>query len=365
MFASSLSSITLEYLKIPSVITQEKEFCDHLERRFRLRAPHLSCERLNHNLILWSSHKPHLPTLGFFGHIDTVASQEDHLPHESADFLHGCGASDMKGGLAIMTQLLEDSSLLESSPFNFVFVFYEQEEGPYEKNGLQPVLEKYDWMKKIDLAFAMEPTNNAIQNGCVGGLHAKLTFTGKRAHSARPWEGENAIHKAGTLLTELEHRSRNPVLFEGLTFYEVLSATLAQGGNVRNAVPENFWLNLNYRFAPGKSIEQAKEDVLAFVANRAEVIFVDENPSGPCYTNNLLLQQFLKITQVPQEAKQAWTDVARLALFGIPAVNFGPGDTAQAHQKNEIIPKANLEKSYELMTKFFREALYQTQTTVL
>ncbi len=347
-----LNQILLEYLRIPSEITKEQEFCDHLEKRFKKNAASLECYRLHHNLILRTTPKPDYPTLGWFGHIDTVAPQEDQMPYESETHIHGCGASDMKSGLAVMTALLEDQDLLEKTPINFVFVFYEQEEGDYDQNGLQPVLEKFDWLQDIQLAFALEPTNNTVQNGCVGGLHARLNFQGKRAHSARPWEGENAIHKAGHLLIELEKKERHPVEFGGLIFYEVMNATLAQGGKVRNAIPEAFMLNLNYRFAPGKDISTAKQEVLAFVADRAHVEFIDESPSGPCYTDNPLLAKCLETTGLPQMAKQAWTDVARLALFNIPAVNLGPGDTKQAHQRNEIIAKAALLKNYEDFIRF-------------
>ncbi|MBF0279284.1 MAG: succinyl-diaminopimelate desuccinylase [SAR324 cluster bacterium] len=349
-----LNQFLMEFLRIPSEITREKEFCDHLENRFKNNAPYLESYRLNHNLVLRTSPRPQNPTLGWFGHIDTVVAQEDQPPHETEDFIHGCGSSDMKSGLAVMTALLEDRELIEKTPINFVFVFYEQEEGDYEQNGLQPVLEKYAWLQEIELAFALEPTNNTVQNGCVGGLHARLNFQGKRAHSARPWEGENAIHKAGQMLVELGKKERIPVEFKGLTFYEVINATLAQGGQVRNAIPDTFMLNLNYRFAPGKDIPAAKQEVLDFVANRASVEFIDESPSGPCYTDNPWLQKFLEKTGLPQVAKQAWTDVARLALFEIPAVNFGPGDTKQAHQRNEIIAKAALHKNYEYFVQFLK-----------
>ncbi|MGK5093293.1 succinyl-diaminopimelate desuccinylase [Deltaproteobacteria bacterium TL4] len=347
-----LNEILLEYLRIPSELTQEKEFCDHLENRFQQKAPYLECFRLNHNLVLRSPFRTNFPTLGWFGHIDTVAPHEDRSPYEDETCLRGCGASDMKGGLAVMTALLENQELIQKTPVNFVFVFYEQEEGDYLKNGLQPVLEHFGFLQKIELGFALEPTNNVVQNGCLGGLHAQITFHGKRAHSARPWEGENAIHKAAPLLTQLALRDRRPVELGGLTFYEVMSATLAQGGNVRNAIPEKFVINVNYRFAPGKTIETAKQEVLTLVGEQAKVEFVDESPSGPCYVNNALLQKFLKITGVAQAPKQAWTDVARLALFHIPAINFGPGDTAQAHQPNEKISKAGLWGNYQHFINF-------------
>lgn len=349
-----LNEILLEYLRIPSEITKEKEFCDHLEHRFKKNAAYLECFRLHHNLILRNFPKPNRPTFGWFGHIDTVIAQEDQPPHESKDHIHGCGASDMKGGLAVMTTLLEDQELIDTMPINFIFVFYEQEEGDYEQNGLQPVLDRYVWLQDIALAFALEPTNNTVQNGCVGGLHARLIFQGKRAHSARPWEGENAIHKAGQLLTDLEKKGSQAVSFAGLTFYEVMSATLAHGGKVRNAIPEEFVINVNYRFAPGKSLKTAKQEVLDFVGNQAAVEFRDESPSGPCYLDNPWLHQFLEITQVPQMAKQAWTDVARLALFNIPAINFGPGDTKQAHQRNETIAKRDLLANYQYFIQFLK-----------
>jgi len=348
----SLDHILLEYLRIPSEITHEKEFCDHLENRFKKNAPYLEFYRHNHNIVLRSTPNPQYPTIGWFGHIDTVLAREDQLPHESEDLIHGCGASDMKSGLAVMTKLLENQQLIENTPINFIFVFYEQEEGDYDQNGLQPVLENFSWLQDIQLAFALEPTNNTIQNGCVGGLHARVTFEGKRAHSARPWEGENAIHKAGELLVELNNRTRIPVEFGGLTFYEVINATLAEGGKVRNAIPDEFMININYRFAPGKTVQTAKDELLELINNRASVEFIDESPSGPCFTENPLLIKFLKITELPQVAKQAWTDVARLALFDIQAVNFGPGDTKQAHQKNEIITKAALTENYHYFIQF-------------
>jgi succinyl-diaminopimelate desuccinylase len=195
-----------------------------------------------------------------------------------------------------------------------------------------------------------------VQVGCVGTLHATLTFHGRSAHSARPWQGENAVHKAGELLVELNALARREVVFEGLAFYEVMGITRALGGRARNVVPESFELNLNYRFAPGKSLEQAQADVVAFVRGRAEVAFTDLCPSGRVPAGSALYASLLRCVGAPPEAKQAWTDVGRLSTAGMDAVNFGPGDTAQAHQADESCSAAALLRSYEVMAAFLSGA---------
>ena len=212
---------------------------------------------------------------------------------------------------------------------NVVAVFYDKEEGPAVDNGLEP-LYRSGAVPVLDFAFCLEPTDNHVQVGCVGGLHAEVVFRGRRAHSARPWQGENAIHRAGELLAQLHQLGRREVLCEGYPFYEVMTVTRAEGGRARNVVPDVFTLNLNYRFAPGKSLEQAQADVLSLIGQRAEVVFTDLSPSGRVCADNPLFAKLLSDTRLPAQSKQAWTDVARLAMAGIDAVNFGPGETAQA-----------------------------------
>jgi succinyl-diaminopimelate desuccinylase len=198
-------------------------------------------------------------------------------------------------------------------------------------------------MSRLKLAVCLEPTDGEIQLGCVGGLQAKVTYTGRRAHSARPWQGENAIHKAGPLLTRLLERSPKKVTQSGLEFAEVLSATLAHGGHARNVVPDRFDLNLNYRFAPGQSLDQAEADLRDWIGAGPAVEIVDRSPSGRVCRDNPLTERMIRMTGAPVASKQAWTDVGRLSSWGIDAVNFGPGETAQAHQANESCDIPRLE----------------------
>ena len=292
--ARRLAELTLELCRIASPIHHEGPLADHVEAWALRHFPRPQVYRLNHTLLLGTLDDPR-PTVALVGHLDTVPAHpddKDRQPRLDWDALagprvYGLGASDMKGGLAVMLALAED---LERAalPVNVAWLLYEKEEGSYKESGLEPFFEKRPDIKQVRFAVAMEPTDGEVQVGAVGTLHASLTFRGRAAHSARPWQGENAIHKAGTLLADLAARGRTEVSVGGFPFFEVMSVTVARGGRARNVIPESFEVNLNYRFAPGKSLERAQADVLEFVAGRAEVRFDDLSPSGRVCADNPL-----------------------------------------------------------------------------
>lgn len=351
MSHQTLEQSLLELLKIDSVVNDEEEISGYLARLLD-PLPGFNTVKTGLSHIWYTEPDPNKKTIAFYGHMDTVTNQQDRSPYQTDERIYGCGASDMKGGLAVMIELMHQYSKTLSCEYNLTFVFYDKEEGPYDLNGLGPVLEENPFLRQCDLAFVLEPTNNVIQMGCVGGLHAKVQFLGKSAHSARPWEGENAIHKAGTFLTRLQNLERKEVSFHGLNYYEVINATLAIAGNSRNSIPACFELNVNYRFAPGKSVETAKKELLELIGKDAEVTIVDECPSADVVVGNSILDRFSEKYQLECEPKQAWTDIARLGLYDIPAVNCGPGDPAQAHQKNEWIDIQSLRQGLRYYSDF-------------
>jgi succinyl-diaminopimelate desuccinylase len=352
----ALGERTLALCRIPSPIGQEAALADHVEAWARAHFGQGQVLRHSHSLVLGNLDDPR-PAVALVGHLDTVPPHPtDGAPRIEGDRLFGLGASDMKGGLAVMMALAEDLPRA-ALPVNLVLVLYEREEGPYLENGLQPLLETVPALRRLRFAVAMEPTDNVVQVGCVGSLHATVHFSGRSAHSARPWQGENAVHKAGPLLAELLALAPREVVQGGFTFREVASITRADGGRARNVVPDAFTLNLNYRFAPGKTLEAAQKDVLALVAGRAQVTFTDLSPSGRVCDDNPFFRALLDRTGLPAESKQAWTDVARLGLFGVDAVNFGPGETAQAHQANESAKVAALGVAYEKLSAFLAAPL--------
>lgn len=349
----SLAERALELVRLPSPIGHEGPLADLVQhwahRHFAAHEVH----RVSHSFVLGDLKDPR-PAVALIGHLDTVPAHPDAGPPRlEGDRLVGLGSSDMKGAVAVMMALAE-ALPRATLPVNVLWVLYEREEGPFLESGLGPLFDKVPQLAGVRLGIAMEPTDGAVQVGCVGSLHATVSFEGQAAHSARPWQGKNAIHAAGGVLVDLAARERVAVTQDGLTYFEVMSATLAKGGRARNVVPEHFELNLNYRFAPGKSLAQAQDDVRRLVRERGAVAFTDLAPSGRVCLSNPLVQRLVAATGRPAEAKQAWTDVARFSEWGVDAVNYGPGETAQAHQRGESCSVAALQRSYDVLDAFLR-----------
>ncbi|WP_456342203.1 succinyl-diaminopimelate desuccinylase [Thermovibrio sp.] len=344
--------ILKKLISIPSVYGNEKEIADFCES-FLKGNPNLSVIRESNSIIAHTHIEPGRKTVALVGHLDTVPGENEFTGEIREGRLYGLGASDMKAGDAVLLQIARELRERDSR-FNLFFILYEKEEGPYEENGLKLLFSKYgELLKKIGFAFVLEPTDNAVQVGCLGVIHAWFIFKGKRAHSARPWEGENAIHKGGELLKYLSELKPKPYRFDGLTYYEVLNATMVDYKGGRNIIPEEFRVNLNYRFSPTKSEEEAKRELLK-LGNKvgAEVEFTDVSPSGRVCLDNPVLKEFLSRFKVKVEPKQAWTDVAQLSKMGIDAVNFGPGQPHQAHQRNEWVEIKKVEENYRILKEF-------------
>ena len=265
----------------------------------------------------------------------------------------GSGASDMKSGLAVMIALVEtlgpEARCVATSRSSFT-----RAEEPFAENELGAVLEQDDDLKTIDLAICLEPSDNKLHLGCCGAIHAQVTYSGRTAHSARPWEGDNAVVKAAGLLDRLAKLEPVPTEIDGYVYKTVTTVTLANGGRGRNVVPDSFVLNLNHRFVPTTSIEKAKRDILDLVGSDGapNVEFTDVSPAAMPSASHPLVQKLIDAGVRGVEPKQAWTDVARFSALGIPAINFGPGENAQAHQKNESTSLALLHDGYAITARW-------------
>ena len=344
-----LAELTCELCEVRSPVGEEGPLAEQLARR-------PGAERIGNSVVLGRVTGMR-PAVALFGHIDTVPVQDGDFPaRRTGGRVHGRGASDMKGAIALMLTLWERLDRVRL-PVELACVLYDREEGPYEQSGLGPLLEAREDLRGAALALCLEPTDLALQVGCCGSLHATLAFLGRSAHSARPWQGKNAVHEAGALLEHLKELAPREVSFGELTYREVMSVTRIEGFTGRNVVPARCELNLNFRFAPGRSVDDAEAEVRA-LAQRfgADCTVTDRAPAGPVVLDNPLVRKLRELTGVPVEAKQAWTDVARLGLSGIPAANFGPGEQAQAHHKGESCSEEALERAHLLLERFLHDA---------
>jgi len=355
--AERLAVRTAALCELLTPIGEERALCDQVQAWATGRFPHV--RRIRDSLVVGvdgAAARDGRPLVALCGHLDTVPvhASDRGGPRREGGRLTAPGASDMKGGLALMTALAE-ALPAEERFCDLLLVFYAREEGPYLENELEVVLAEAPEVKQAALAICLEPTDNVVQLGCVGSIHATVTFHGRAAHSARPWQGDNAVHRAGGLLAELAERRPREAVSGGQPFREVLTCTRIEGGQARNVVPERCTLNLNFRFAPDKSLEQAAWELIALGERHgAEVTLTDRSPACPAWGDHPLVQRLLARTGVAAEPKQAWTDVARLAVHGVPAVNLGPGASAQAHQRGEWIEEAALARGYRLLERFLR-----------
>ena len=288
-------------------------------------------------------------TVMLVGHLDTVPLQGDVGATLEGDRLHGLGATDMKGGLAVMIHLIE-----ALGPEKLTCVFYAGEEGPLPGNQLGRVLDEASWLTRSSAAVVLEPTDRAIEAGCQGVINADVVFTGRPAHSARPWLGENAITKSSEFLAFLGALEPESHVVNGLEFLEVMSVTAAHGGVARNVIPGEFVMNINYRFAPDRSHDAAVARLheVCALADRIEV--TDLAPAGSVDTDHPLFQALIANTGAPLRAKQGWTDVAQLSSSGVPAVNFGPGEPSLAHKPGESVRVSDLDWAYGSLLDLLR-----------
>lgn len=350
--AHALRDTLLALTRIPSPIGEEAALCTYVEDRLKSSLGGDAITRFHDSLIVHAVKRPDRSRMALVGHLDTVRTEHDGPPRVEGNRLYGAGAADMKSGLAIMIELVERLDL-GTLPCDLTLIFYEREEGPFDENRLGPILDSHPELHELDLAICLEPSDNQMQLGAMGSIHATLTFLGRTAHSARPWQGDNALYKAAKFLRELENREPHDVELDGYVFREVMTPTVIRGGGPRNVVPGRAELNVNYRFAPGRTPEEAFAELREVARDQCEIEATDLAPAGRPHAANPYVQHLMRCGVSGVRSKQAWTDVARFDRIGVPGVNLGPGTQAQAHQPNEYTELDQLENGYAIFERFF------------
>jgi succinyl-diaminopimelate desuccinylase len=337
MPTSDLAARTLELVDVPSESRQE-------HRAMELVRSLLPGEPLydGGEALVWGDAAA---PVALAGHVDTVPAQENLPGHISEEAVHGLGASDMKGGVAVMLELARAGAPAR-------YVFFTREEVALEESPL-PSAFASGVLAGTELAVVLEPTDAILHAGCVGNLQARVEFHGESAHSARPWTGRNAIHALADGLAPLARLEPLEVELDGLVYREVLSAVHVEGGIAQNVIPALAAAELNFRFAPGRSREDAEARLRELVPT-GELQVLHNSPSALPALGNPLVERLREL--VPEVApKQAWTPVAQFAEQGIDAINYGPGATAYAHRKDEQIPIASLHAVYNKLAGFLSD----------
>ena len=333
---ADLSDLTASLIDIQSESHQEEHLANLVQQALE-GYPHLDVTRIG-NSVIATNHGDRGDRVVIAGHLDTVPVN-GNLPHRmDSNRIYGLGACDMKGGVAVALQL---AATVPEPVRDLTFIFYEAEEVASEFNGLQKIADLAPEFLEADFAVLMEPSNAQIEAGCQGTIRARITTRGERAHSARGWMGKNAVHQAREILEILESYDPRTPIIDGLTFREGLNAVGIVGGVAGNVIPDACTVTVNYRFAPDKSVEQSVAHLHDLFGD-FEIEVTDQAPGALPGLSQPAAQAFVQATGAQVAPKFGWTDVARFAAMGTPAVNYGPGNPAIAHSQGEFVSKSEL-----------------------
>jgi succinyl-diaminopimelate desuccinylase len=352
--ASDLFGLTAALVGVPSESHQEAELAGLVEQRLRARAPSLAVDVVGTNVVARTElGRERRVVLG--GHLDTVPANDNATPRVEGDVLHGLGSADMKGGLAVLLALAEaleaDSTKVRH---DVTLAFYECEEVAERFNGLRRIFAEREELLAGDFAVLLEPTDGAVEAGCQGVLVLEARFDGARAHTARPWMGRNAIHRASEVLARLARHESDVVDVDGLEYRESLQVVRIEGGiaGKHNVVPDACTFAVGRRFAPKYTEAEAETQVRVLLDGADAVEVLQSQPGALPNLTNPLVAEFVERVGLPVRSKLGWTDVARFASRGVPAVNFGPGDPSIAHTAGEHVTRASIDHAYATLAGF-------------
>ncbi|MEE6137472.1 succinyl-diaminopimelate desuccinylase [Mycobacterium sp. 050128] len=342
--------LTAALVDIPSESRDEARIADEVEAALRAQTTGFEIVRSG-NAVLARTQRNLPSRVLLAGHLDTVPVADNLPSHRctgaEGDVLHGCGTSDMKSGDAVFLHL---AATVAEPAHDLTLVLYDCEEIDAAANGLGRIeRELPDWLA-ADVAILGEPTGGYIEAGCQGTLRVVVSATGTRAHSARSWLGDNAIHKLGTVLDRLASYQARTVDIDGCQYREGLSAVRVDGGVAGNVIPDAASVTVNYRFAPDRSLTEALQhvhDVLDGIDVRIEQ--TDGAAGALPGLSRPAAKALVEAAGGQVRAKYGWTDVSRFAALGIPAVNFGPGDPNLAHTRDERVPVAAITAAVDML----------------
>ena len=361
--------LTAALVDIESVSHNETAIADAVEAALREVAQadeSIEVLRIDNNVIA-RTHRGLPQRVILAGHLDTVPTA-DNVPStrgvdaQGRDTLFGCGTVDMKSGDAVYLHAFATLAASQELQRDLTLIMYECEEIAAEFNGLRHLSESHPELLTGDVALLGEPSGNVIEAGCQGSIRLRLTAHGTRAHSARAWLGDNAVHKLAPVLSRIAAYEPQTVDIDGLAYREGLNVVWLEAGVATNTLPDEAVLRVNFRFAPNRSADEAMahfREVLGldeFAAEDLTVNVEDVSPGALPGLHAAAAKELVAVAGDVVKPKFGWTDVARFSALGIPAVNFGPGDPAYCHKKDEQIPVECITALWEDLRRYLTTA---------
>ena len=347
---NDLLATTAELMAVSSVSGDEAAIAALVEDRLRA-VSWLSVDRVGDNVVARTTlSRPH--RLVVAGHLDTVPPGDNERPRMDGDIVWGVGASDMKGGLAVMLEL---AATMREPALDVTWCFYAREEIDRDRSGLLELWQDRPELLAGDAAVLGEPTNGLVEAGCQGTLRVRITLHGVRAHSARPFTGRNAIHRLAPLLQRVADWPGREVTLDGCRYAEQLQVVGVEGGVASNVVPDRARVTLNHRYAPDRQWAEAEAILHELLDPTLELgdgdtwELLDAGDGAPPSLGHPVLKALVEKSGAPPKAKVGWTDVASFWAHGVPAANFGPGDPLLAHHPDERVTRAALEQTREVL----------------
>jgi succinyl-diaminopimelate desuccinylase len=347
--AERLAARTLELVDAPSESRAEGALAAHVLDVLR-RGGADARDAGDTCVLAGATRRGERPFVLLAGHLDTVPAQGNRPGRRDGEAVHGLGAADMKGAVAVMIELALADGAGRSADLGFVL--FGREELPVSESALTPLLQREPALRDADLVVVMEPTANEIHAGCLGNVNARWTFRGRSGHSARPWLADNAIHRAAAGIDALAAVPPEPHELDGLRFTQVVSVTGIEGGIAANVIPAQATAHVNFRYAPGTSADEAERLLRGWCEPHGTLEILSNAPSAPVATASPLVRALIAAGDLAVQAKQAWTPVAEFAVVGVDAINFGPGDPRFAHARDEQVSVEALVRSFTTLERF-------------
>lgn len=346
--SGDLAALTTALIEIPSESFSEGQITDAIEMVLRSNLS-LDVTRVGDNLVARTQYGRDRRVV-LAGHTDTVPADNNAIPRLDGELLWGLGSTDMKGGLAVMLALAVSPV---APTMDISYVFYAREEVAAVHSGLGELFVSAPHLLAGDLAILGEPTDGQVEAGCQGTIRLELVLAGSRAHTARAWMGRNAIHRLGPILTGIDNYEPRRKTILGCEFREALQVVSIAGGVAGNVVPDSATIEVAHRFAPDRTLVEAEAHLRDFLGQWLEpedsLTLVDAAPAAYPAVEDPTVASLIRDHGLQVRAKLGWTDVARFASVGTPAINLGPGIAALAHTSEERVALGSLERTFHIL----------------